>query len=543
MRYRQFRAVGALLFINLFGLVTSAFSQNLSFQLLHQVNGATQENFGYAVAGVGDVNGDGNADFIVGSYTASPGGIVEAGSVYLYSGRDGSLLRQVNGEFPGGHFGYSVAGGADIDGDGKPDFIVGAPNVDSDSSQAGAVYVYSGATGALLQVKFGSFPSGHLGTSVGMIKDLNSDGKDEYMAGAPRANPGGQASAGSVYLYSGSDGTLIYEEDGGVAADAFGASLADAGDVNGDGKDDFIVGAPYVEPPDSQRSFNSGAAYVFSGFDGSKLFSVFGESADDYLGWSVAGAGDVNGDGKADFIVGSPNKDIAGLVDAGWAGVYSGRDGSLIFSLAGDSAGALFGFSVAGAGDVDGDGRSDVIIGAIGARPNGIDYAGSAYVISGANGSTLFRADGSGILDDMGYRVAAAGDVNGDGRPDVIASALFADSGRGAVFIYGMIPTNVTGEKSNRPARFELAQNYPNPFNPATTIRFYLPEREKIVLDIFNVAGQRVARLLEGEESAGQHTLAWDGRDSKGRTLPSGVYFYRLRGENFSDTKKMLLLK
>ncbi|MGH8004849.1 MAG: FlgD immunoglobulin-like domain containing protein, partial [Limisphaerales bacterium] len=345
------------------------------------------------------------------------------------------------------------------------------------------------------------------------------------------------------FVYSGADSSLLYRKNGSSLSEFFGLSVAGTGDVDGDGWDDFIVGAPYADLDTIDHSVNSGAAYVYSGLDGLTLYTIKGDSADDYLGFSVSGAGDVDGDGRSDFIVGAPNTDAGGLVDAGWAGIYSGLNGSLFYALPGDLAGDLFGHSVAGAGDVDGAGKDDVIIGAIGADRGSFDYAGSARVISGADGSTLFQIDGSGLLHEMGYSVAGAGDVNGDGGPDVIAGAPLADSGRGQVFVYGLISTDAPDGKSNRPLRFELLQNYPNPFNPSTTIRYSLSKREKVALEVFNLAGQRVKHLADQEQAAGEHTVVWDGKDEKGKALPSGVYFYRLKGKEFSETKKMIFLK
>jgi hypothetical protein len=519
------------------------YSKTLPFQLLHQKNGATQEAFGYAVAGAGDVNGDGHDDFIVGNYRASPNGLFEAGSAYVYSGADGSLLYQVDGNSSGERLGSSVFGGRDVNDDGRPDFITGSPYADSGSiNEAGKVIVYSGADGTVLFEKTGLAAFDHFGTCVGMVGDLNADGKDEFLSGAPTANPGGRFNAGSVYVYSGADGSLLYQVDGAVQDDYLGVSAAGTGDINGDDTPDFIIGAPYADP-DSDRSVNAGAAYVFSGLDGSALYTVKSDSADDYLGFSVAGARDVNADGRSDFIVGAPNTDAVGRTDAGWAGIYSGLNGTLLFPLMGDSVGDLFGRSVAGIGDMNGDGNDDVIIGAIGTGRDSLDYAGSARVISGADGSTLFQIDGSGLLHEMGYSVAATGDVNGDGRPDFIASAPLADSGRGEVFVYGLISTDAPGEENIRPARFGLSQNYPNPFNPATTIRYFLYKREKIMLEVFNLLGERIRTLANEEQPTGDHKVTWDGKDQTGKTLPSGIYFYRLRGKDFAETKKMLLLK
>jgi hypothetical protein len=390
---------------------------------------------------------------------------------------------------------------------------------------------------------YGEAADDRLGSSVARTADLDGDGKNDFIAGAPRANPNGQPNAGSAYVFSSAACSLIFRVNGAVREDFLGRSVAGIGDFDGDGNADFVVGAPFADPDTMDRSVNSGAAFVYSGLDGSVLLTIRGDSADDYLGQSVADAGDVNGDGRADFIVGAPNANPEGRPDAGWAGIFLGPGGFPVYELTGDSTGDLFGWSVAGAGDVDGDGSDDVIVGAIGADPNGFDYAGSAFLLSGADRSVIFRAEGSGSLHELGYVVGGAGDVNGDGRPDILASALLADSGRGEVFVYGLVATGAADEKNVRPIRFELSQNYPNPFNAATTIRYVLPKGGNVTLEVFNLAGQRVKILAEESRAAGEHTVAWNGKDEKGRALPSGVYFYRISGKDFSETKKMILLK
>ena len=109
--------------------------------------------------------------------------------------------------------------------------------------------------------------------------------------------------------------------------------------------------------------------------------------------------------------------------------------------------------------------------------------------------------------------------------------------------MYGLISTAAPEEDKNRPTQFVLSQNYPNPFNPITTIRYFLPKREKVKLEIFNLLGERVSVLAEEEQPAGERTAVWDGKDKSGKSSPSGIYFYRLTGKDFLEAKKMIFLK
>ena len=373
------------------------------------------------VAVAGDVNGDGKADFIVGARRDDPaGGGLDAGSAYVFSGADGSLLYQVTGDTAGDEFGVSVSIAGDVNGDGRADFIVGAHLGDpvGGGSNAGSAYVFSGADGSILYHRTGDSVEDRFGWSVSGAGDVNGDGRADFIVGATHDDPAG-IDSGSAYVFSGADGSLLYQVTGDTSFDFFGYSVSGAGDVNGDGRADFIVGAYLDDPAGGGEA--AGSAYVFSGADGSLLYQRTGDTASDQFGWSVAGAGDVNGDGKADFIVGAYKDDPAGGgLDAGSAYVFSGADGSLLYQRTGDTANDRFGVSVSGAGDVNGDGRADFIVGAYLDDPGGASDAGSAYVFSGADGSLLYQVTGDSQSDWFSWSVSGAGDVNGDGRPDLI---------------------------------------------------------------------------------------------------------------------------
>ena len=221
-----------------------------------------------------------------------------------------------------------------------------------------------------------------------------------------------------------------------------GVGSAGAGDVNGDGFDDLIVGTTGVSD-----GFASGSARVFSGIDGSALYTFVGDSTSGAFGASVNGAGDVNGDGFDDLIVG----DVSGN---GSVWVYSGVNGSVLYNFDGDLTHHAFGGSVSGAGDVNGDGFDDLIVGDQNSSSNGI-LSGNARVYSGANGSLLYNFDGDSVLEEFGRSVSGAGDVNGDGFDDLIVGArgdVISDTPGGYARVYsgvnGHVLYNFDGDSS-----------------------------------------------------------------------------------------------
>ncbi len=255
---------------------------------------------------------------------------------------------------------------------------------------------------------FDGDPSEQLGRSVSYAGDVNSDGFADYITGGPLNATNGMNS-GAARVMSGLDHSNLYTFLGAAAGDFFGEAVSDAGDVNNDGFGDIIIGAP------GQLAF-TGYAQVFSGFDGSVLYTRFGPVSGGGFGTSVAAAGDINSDGFDDFAVG------AYLSVAGEVLVYSGFDGSLLRTHHGDVAGDNFGFSLSAVGDVDNDGFVDL---AVGARLSnaGATSGGLVRVFSGQSGSVIHTFIGTNTSGKLGQAVGPAGDVDSDGFCDVVAGA------------------------------------------------------------------------------------------------------------------------
>jgi hypothetical protein len=402
--------------------------------------GSAGVGLGHVVRPAGDVDGDGVVDVIAGYRTGSSAAGSGTGTARVWSGADGSILWTFVGTGPQQLFGRSAAGAGDVDGDGRADLIVGAAGADVAGQDVGFARVYSGADGALLHAIVGPFALARFGTSVTGLGDIDGDGRGDFaISGQPSA--GTSQPAGFVRVYSGASGALIRQHVGASAQSRLGCAIADAGDVDGDGVHDLAAG----DWRDATGGTAAGALRVFSGATGAELLSVFGTLVNGNLGSSVAGAGDIDGDGRADVIAGAP------LGGTGYARVWSGATGALLFTFTGDTVNDQFGIAVAGVGDVDGDGRDDVALGAS-ADDDGGTNSGSARIHSGADGSELFRFDGNSGVDELGYSVCGLGDVDGDGGLDFAVAAPGDDAGggtlSGAVRVHRGIPPPKTGPQN-----------------------------------------------------------------------------------------------
>jgi hypothetical protein len=386
------------------------------------------------VATAGDVNGDGHSDVLVGAY----GNNSYTGKAYLYlGGADGPEATSswsATGEATLDVFGVSAATAGDVNGDGYSDVIIGAVGY---SSYTGKAFLYlggaSGLTASASWTAVGEAASDRFGYSVATAGDVNGDGYSDVIIGAY----GNDSYRGKVYIYLGGSGGLAanasWTATGEVASSAFGYSVATAGDVNGDGYSDVIVGDYY-------RSSSTGMAFLYlggaNGPEATPSWTATGEATNNYFGYSVATAGDVNGDGYSDIIIGAPNHN--GFI--GQARLYLGGTGGppaiASWTATGEAASERFGRSVATAGDVNGDGYSDVIIGA----NSYSSYTGKAYLYpggpAGLSASASWNATGEAASDEFGECVATAGDVNGDGYSDVIVGAHGNNGNTGKVYLY-----------------------------------------------------------------------------------------------------------
>jgi len=499
-------AIAGALAISLPGAgLAQLFSAEINLADLNGQNGfrmngeAEWDRSGFSVSEAGDINGDGIGDLIIGSRVLDFDDNRVGRSYVVFGGTTwrpffslGGLTTSPDlfpGQVPGFRIrgqaendfaGISVSGAGDINDDGIDDLIIGADNAGTD----GRAYVLFGAVD--------DFPStfdltsingnngfviepdaagGELGHSVSSAGDINGDGIDDLVISAPRADGIISEEVGRSYVVFGSasplgtpinlaelDGSNGFRMNSGAAGGWAGASVSTAGDFNGDGIDDLIIGSPYANSRTGRSyvvfggetwpaSFNLGALSPNPSPGRLHGFRFEGEGQGDSSGVSVSAAGDVNGDGIDDLIIGAHKADFNGI-DSGRAYVVFGTTGDLPsvfgledldgtngFVLNGESAYDRAGRSVSSAGDINGDGIDDLIIGATRGSSN-FSLGGAGYVVFGSrdawmesinlaalDGTNGFKLEGEATDDETGRSVSAAGDINGDGVDDLIIGA------------------------------------------------------------------------------------------------------------------------
>jgi hypothetical protein len=394
--------------------------------------------YGDSVALVGDINGDGYPDVLVGAPDEDVAAIDEAGRVYVYSGRTGNIIRIHTSPAAEvvGWFGEVVLGLSDINGDGRADYAIAAPN--QGVNVEGDLYVYSGATGALIYQLNGWFYRSF--GRLSLVPDCTGDGLPELAIGY--SGPGDYA---SVRVYQAKNGLLWKTLTSPIPSNdpsSFGTAVAGLPDVTGDGRGDIAVGAPDAAPSGPE---GSGRVYVFNGFTGLLYDTISSTDAqlNGRFGNSVAGIPDLTGDGRGEIVIGAVNEAVNGAgVTCGQVHVHSGNTGNWIRTLISSDpeTGGEFGRAVAACDDLDGDGKPDIVVGAPDEDVSATER-GRCYQFSGADGTLIdeFSAPGS-TAERFGESLDASQDINKDGTPDLIVGAPSTDSGgfaaAGAAYLY-----------------------------------------------------------------------------------------------------------
>ena len=416
------KIISSLLLCSMFMMnIGSAYAANgevLSEQKISDTAGnftatlSANDKFGWAVADIGDLDNDGVNDLAVGVYADDTGGNARGAVYILFMNSNGTVdshqkISDTDGDFTAtfndsDYFGISVAGIGDLDGDGIEDIAVGADGDDDEDSGAGAVYIlFLGTDGKVDEYQKISDTAGdftatldatnYFGRSVTNIGDVDNDGITDIAVGAHNDDDGGTGRGSMFVLFLGADGKVdgfqkISDTTGDFTAtldnnDNFGVSVVGIGDLDGDTIEDIVVGANQDDDGNTGR----GAAYVlFLGTDGAvdgyqKISDTDGDFTatlddQDHFGRSVGSIGDLDNDGVVDIVVGAEGDDDGDNARGAVYVLFLGTDGKVdSYQKISDSTGGLsesldnvdeFGSSVAGIGDIDGDGNEDIVVGA-----------------------------------------------------------------------------------------------------------------------------------------------------------------------------------
>ena len=510
-------------------LAAPAWAVDLS--LLHTWDGPTANGqFSIACVVVGDMDGDGFAEYAIGA-SADPTAGDGAGRVFIYRGGPQNLGQGpawvIDGQ-PGDLLGSALAAAGDVDGDGLADLLIGAP---------GSLGVNPSATGRVLLV-YGSRPlgqrapvviagpvaRGHFGAALAGLGAFNGDALSDFAIGAPDANAG----AGLVEVFFGGrapPAAPALTLHGRASGDAFGSAVAGAGRFQGGAYTALAVGAPFR----SVLHVWAGEVSLFRGGappDTTPMRTWEGSAAGDFFGTSIAGAGDVNGDGFDDVVAGAPGANDGALIDAGRAYVFLGAStppAAAASSYAGRKASDQLGQSVAGIGDVDADGFADFAFGGPGNADS--TAVGEIHVVLGraslpAAPDTVLVGETAG---DMFGRSLSNGGLIDAGQHALFLAGSDLHGAGGRAYLYGSSSATLAVGPAITGGGVRLARAWPNPAWEDVSIVLDSGTDASVSLDVLDVDGRAIAHLFDGPIGAGSHAFRWDAR----RTRP-GLYWISL---------------
>jgi hypothetical protein len=507
--------------------ITMSFAQD-GFTLLTTVHGEKEGDAYSVVDAVGDVNGDGFDDFIVGGSSGEYVKLYFGGSPFDTL----DCVRFVQGTWR--RVSASGCGKGDLNGDGYNDFVINTTYFVDDHR----VEIYYGGKDKKiydnpdLVITNNGWYYGFSGRAIN--GDLNRDGYDDLIISAPSDD---YDAHGRVYIYFGGkdmDTECDVFLEGKEPLDMFGRSVSIIGDTNGDGYDDLLIGASQELTGD-----RPGKAYLLYGgndigFNNSVEFVGTDSIKGDY-GMFVSGLGDINGDGFKDF----------GIVSGNFVDIFSGKTLKKIFRITSIMQ-YWYPLNIIGGYDLNKDGYDDFII----SYAHGEDqYAGGIALYLGSNKFDTVAAltlSGKTKNSYFGNNLAIGGDINNDGLPEIFVGengelTQNGTIGTGTVYIYTYGKLNGIEESHiSTLTDYIINQNYPNPFNPSTVISYSIPSAGYITLKVYDMLGRKVATLVDEYKQPGSYSYLFLTDNFQ---LSSGVYFYIITAGKYTQCRKMILLK
>lgn len=517
-------------------------------------------HFGSALVEAGDVNGDNYIDVLVGA-PHDEAGQIDEGRVYLYygtaSGPSSTPAWIGESNQAGALYGTAIAGLGDLDGDGYDDIAVGAPLYENGQTDEGAVFVYTGSDSGLAAtatfVREGGQAGALFGAALGSFGDVDFDGYNDLLVGAPQYT-NGQTREGRAMVYFGKDGDLDgspgWTAEGNLAEAQFGRAVAFC-DVDGDLESDVAVGAPYHKgtwPEEGRVVIYLGAP---NGLPNNSSWSALGGRRGVRFGTAVTGLEDINADGYSDLAVGAPGWSVGARED-GAVFVYLGSENGALtiptWKLTGGQEECGFGRSVADGSDLNDDGFTDLIAGAVG-YSGAHERSGRAFVYYGIEavpGQLSISAPALGAVLDgnqagAGFGASVAGiDINVNFLGEVLIGSLHhanpdSAEGRASWFAYGSVTTGV-GQQRTEWGSLSVA---PNPARSGVWVSFTLPAAGPATLELLDIAGRRVAVREMNNLGAGRHRFDV----TSGNSVAPGLYLARVAHGARQATAKVVVVR
>ena len=493
-----------------FYFTLTLFAQD-ELQLLATMTGEKTGDMFSVVSGVGDVNGDGYDDVLVGTRYGNYAKLYFGGAPF-------DTIADLR------FTGVNIGAAGDVNGDGYDDILV---------LNAHKVYLYFGGSDmdTIADFEFeGEYYQEMFGTTLTGVGDVNGDGFDDFMISSSYNWYDGM---GRMYLFF--EGTsldnvpsITFVSD--KMEDFFGYSGCGGIDINCDGFDDIIISSPA-----QLIAADSGKVMIyFGGAEMDSIADIILPGTDIDFGKIIANAGDLNGDEISDFLISSLQ----------YVHLYLGIDSLIVIPASNMGFGGFI--SVGAGGDINNDGFDDFLIGNTNYRNSADVMVGQIRGYYGAAAlDTLcdFCMEGETKWGEFSKYITIVGDINGDGFDEVLIGApKFSDyqNPQGKVYVYSYTEGNVIDELRNRikPQRFQLFQNYPNPFNIKTRIDFIIDRPSNVNLVIYNPIGQKVQTLIDNELDKGWYSYIWDAKE-----MANGIYLCSLTTLKCTNTIKLLLIK